>query len=392
MLAQIELTEEERKKIEEVFNGLNPGPPTTTTTSTTAPEDINIVPSTAPTMITGENGESCLCVPYYLCNPDNGTIDTEGVLDGAFQLDVRFKEDSCQESVEVCCSKPLEPAKVPVPTPVPLQHRCGIRNENGIDFQIIGGSGKEALFGEFPWTVALLNLDSSCFCSGTLIHPSVVITGAHCLAKTQVDKIKVRAGEWDTQTTKERFPHQERLARDMVIHPDFTSKSLYNDVGLIRLQEPVELAPHINVACLPAQGESFDTAKACYATGWGKDKFGKAGVYSVIMKKVDMDVVSNPRCENLLQKTRLGPRFKLHKSFLCAGGEKGKDTCQGDGGAPLVCKVGDQYRQAGIVAWGIECGLQDSPGVHARVASYRDWIDGIVKAWGYDPAVYTASD
>merc|ERR1712096_148703 len=97
----------------------------------------------------------------------------------------------------------------------------------------------------------------------------------------------------------------------------------------------------------------------CFATGWGKDKFGSAGQYQVVLKEIDLPVVSNYECQDKLRSTRLGQKYKLHDSFLCAGGINGKDTCKGDGGSPLVCPSKydpNTYVQAGIVAWGIGCG------------------------------------
>merc|ERR1711890_19914 len=61
------------------------------------------------------------------------------------------------------------------------------------------------------------------------------------------------------------------------------------------------------------------------------------------------------QCEASLRRTRLGGKFQLDNSFLCAGGVPGKDTCKGDGGSPLVCPsktFPNRYVQAGIVAWG----------------------------------------
>merc|ERR1712080_775587 len=76
--------------------------------------------------------------------------------------------------------------------------------------------------------------------------------------------------------------------------------------------------------------------------------------------------------------TRLGRRFKLGDSFICAGGVGQKATCKGDGGSPLVCPSKydpNTYVQSGIVAWGIGCGEDNTPGVYASVAKGVCWID-----------------
>lgn len=59
-------------------------------------------------------------------------------------------------------------------------------------------------------------------------------------------ELKIRAGEWDTQTNKERFPHQERPVDRLLIHPNFNDKTLANDVGLIFLKEPINIAENVN--------------------------------------------------------------------------------------------------------------------------------------------------
>merc|ERR1712186_312169 len=74
----------------------------------------------------------------------------------------------------------------------------------------------------------------------------------------------------------------------------------------------------------------------------------------------------------------------LDESFVCAGGVNGKDTCKGDGGSPLVCpsqEDPDIYIQAGIVAWGIGCGEDGTPGVYADVSQAVCWIDQAVSCY-----------
>lgn len=170
---------------------------------------------------------------------------------------------------------------------------------------------------------------------------------------------------------------QDRNVLEIVFHEKFYKGGLFNDVGLLFLDKPAEIIETVNTICLPSQDYNFDYSR-CFASGWGKDVFGKEGKYQVILKKIELPIMPYNDCQKALRTTRLGARFSLNKSFICAGGEPGKDTCKGDGGSPLVCPIPgsvDRYYQAGIVAWGIGCGEKGIPGVYANVAGFRNWID-----------------
>lgn len=166
-------------------------------------------------------------------------------------------------------------------------------------------------------------------CGGSLIDRNVVLTAAHCIQGKDAKYLKIRLGEWDTQTKDELFPHQDRNVRDYVIHPGYYKGGLFNDIALIFLDHPADIAENVNTVCLPPPQTIFD-GQRCFASGWGKDLFGKEGKYQVILKRVELPVVPRPQCKSLLQETRLGKHFDLHESFICAGGEIGKDTCKGE--------------------------------------------------------------
>lgn len=80
--------------------------------------------------------------------------------------------------------------------------------------------------------------------------------------------------------TDEIFPHQDRLVRDYVVHPGYYRGGLFNDVALLFLASPVDVAENVNTVCLPNHGDVFDGSR-CFASGWGKDLFGKEGKYQV---------------------------------------------------------------------------------------------------------------
>jgi len=121
---------------------------------------------------------------------------------------------------------------------------------------------------------------------------------------------------------------------------------------------------YINTACLPRSTRQFPPGTRCWVAAWGR------GLRE--QREISLPMVSKSECE-----ARLRPEFRsrgvnswnLHSSELCAGGEAGVDTCDGEGGAPLVCldEDTDQFYAVGLVGYGFGC--EDAiPAVYTNLA------------------------
>lgn len=147
------------------------------------------------------------------------------------------------------------------------------------------------------------------------------------------------------------------------------SESVFKPSPLFR---PLGQTPTINTACFTSQVIS---GQRCFVSGWGRNAFGASGQYQTIQAQTDVPLVDPTTCQNQLRSTRLTSNFVLDTtSFICAGGEAGKDACTGDGGAPLVCNLNGRFFAVGLVAWGIGCASGGVPGVYVNIASYVPWI------------------
>jgi len=332
---------------------------------------------------------NCLCVPSGKCvrpsdnqvNPSpNPTPNIPAAnTDGAGLIDVRIVNRPsgivCSTGFQYCClDRNVYPNPNPTPSPSPVTTSCGRSN-------IIPTPGytldpTQAQFGEFPWMVVILGPTNNYIGGGVLVSNRHVITTAHKVFNFQASGLKVRLGEWDAKANIEPFKYVESVVSRIRINPFFNRVNLQNDIAVLTLDRPVDLAanPHINPVCA-AQFQSNYAGQRCWVTGWGKDAFGKEGNFQYILKKVDVPVLDSNECEARLRQTRLTQNFQLSRSsFICAGGEEGKDACTGDGGSPLVCEMNGRAELVGLVAWGIGC-ASDIPGVYVNVRSYSDWLN-----------------
>ncbi|XP_055345810.1 trypsin-3-like isoform X2 [Paramacrobiotus metropolitanus] len=199
--------------------------------------------------------------------------------------------------------------------------------------RIIGGF--TAAVGEFPWMASLRKRDSYNTsihkCGATLLHPEWIITAAHCAYRIRKRRMVIRLGALDVDyddQADDSLSYVDARVASVKIHPDFDSVTFENDLALLKLSEPVRLAPNIVPICLAPFMDYIGTFGML--AGWG---------------------LTNP-----------GYQYG------------GRDTCQGDSGGPLVKEIHGRWSLIGVISWGMGCARAYLPGVSTFVPVYHQWI------------------
>lgn len=237
--------------------------------------------------------------------------------------------------------------------------------------------------GEFPWTVYLEErIGNGSFlykCGGALVTSSAVVTAGHCIANARdhPERFAIIAGDWDRRHNQERLPSQRRSVSRIILHPEYYSGSLFNDIAVLILDIPLnDSLANIGNVCLPTQGSEF-TESNCVLTSWGASP-SNPSKEEPIQRFITMPLVESSTCEGRLRtNSTLGRRFRMHRSFICAGGKVGLDSCKGSGGSPLVCQRNGSYVLAGILSWGVSCG-EGIPVVFTNVAVQSSWVTRVI--------------
>ncbi|XP_013924216.1 PREDICTED: trypsin-like [Thamnophis sirtalis] len=252
--------------------------------------------------------------------------------------------------------------------------------------------GKPCLPNSQPWQAALF---SGCrlICGGTLIHPSWVVSAAHC-RKSSI--FPVRLGEHHLRRID--WSEQLKLSSKAIVHPEYNRRTLNNDIMLIKLLTPVTLNDKVKVMDLSTTCPEAGTK--CSISGWGTtsspqrmltDKLSSHIIlhadwpsdrlvnkserlhwskYPDVLHCANVTIIDHNVCRSIY------PNY-FSENMVCAGKmEGGTDSCQGDSGGPLVCNG----KLQGIVSWGpYICAQPNKPGVYVNACKYTDWIQETIQ-------------
>ncbi|KAK2583734.1 hypothetical protein KPH14_009652 [Odynerus spinipes] len=266
-----------------------------------------------------------------------------------------------------------------------LDHdKCGNSNTD----RIIGGTN--ASLGAYPWLARIgytfrssNRLITDYKCGGSLINKNYVVTAAHCVvnAPDWMTIDSVRLGEHNTMTNPDceedycADPVQDFKIVSTIFHEGYNKRLFRNDIAIVRLNRPAIYNEFVMPICMPYGPllEKNFVGETAEVAGWGIYDIEKPQL-STILQTVSLPIMKTTKCKKMLHNM-----IGITERQICAGGNIGKDSCNGDSGGPLM-KVETidelpRYYIIGLVSFGMErCGSTTRPGVYTKVSHYIKWI------------------
>ncbi|KAG8443118.1 hypothetical protein GDO86_011798 [Hymenochirus boettgeri] len=252
---------------------------------------------------------------------------------------------------------------------------CGIRplvNGHSRTRRIIGGTNAQP--GKWPWMVLIQKYKYERYnplCEGTILNELWVVTAAHCFLGYEKERSSFRILFGAHNTLNLGPKTQIRKIEKWILHEQFSKPRHEYDIGLIRLNKPIQFNDYIQPACLPPRSVDVFKMNDCYIAGWGylEEEFKTR---TNILQDAYVELINSVRCNSTDWYNGL---VKDHN--LCAGYENGgSDICKGDSGGPLMCKTRRAvlFYVVGLVSWGGKCGKKHNNGVFTSTQYFIEWI------------------
>lgn len=198
-------------------------------------------------------------------------------------------------------------------------------------------------------------------CSGVLVSPKYVLTAGHCAgAPGEFSGMRVFT-EADVDNGNNSYPYAGPNAVEAVrwaAHPDYpTQPFVFNDVGMIELSEPINLAID-QYASLPAVNmlDKLARQRGLQDMTFTAVGYGLQEINPVFVQSDRVRMFSKPR---LIQINV--PGFTGDFSLLLSNNHATGGTCFGDSGGPNF--LGDSLVVGGVTSFGINGNCAGTGGV-----------------------------
>nr|ABR21038.1 chymotrypsin-like protease-1 [Mesobuthus eupeus] len=225
--------------------------------------------------------------------------------------------------------------------------------------------GRYANPGEFPWMV-FIKVTDELNCSGYLISSSYILTAAHCMISPLQDMI-ARIGNIDSDSG------QVYTFRSFSKHPDYDNNTLYGDIALLKLSNPVTFTPDVNRICLPSNNAFYNHETPVLQMGWGRFSNTSKEV-TKILKVTDIGkVYGHNECQQLFDSLNI----TLPNGHVCVKNSGIDGVCEGDTGGPLVVKRGTEYTaiRSDSVGFYANCSIDNNfVEIFNDIFYHRQWI------------------